>query len=117
MAVAAMTIDCVPLAPYWVTPSENATSRRMYSARSIGLMSVPQVTRPSMSLFRRPASLMASREASVRSECVVLPGYVRRVGISPMPTIAAAPRKLMTLASSSCANRNQLPARMITLWQ
>ena len=50
---------------------------------------------------------MARREASVSSEWVVLPGYVRRVGISPMPTIAAAPRRLMDVTSPSTLKMRQ----------
>ena len=68
MAEAATTTECAPLAPCCVTPSQNPRRSPRYSARSIGLMSEPRVTRPSMSSLRSPASVMARRVASAHSE-------------------------------------------------
>ena len=96
IALAATVVADAPLAPCMETPVAKVGLMSMYSAIIAGA-APPSVTRPLMSCLRSPASAIASLAASAHRPYSVRPSSSRRVGTSPIPTIA-------TFASESHAS-------------
>ena len=111
-AMDANVTPVAPLAPIIDEPVPKRGRRPMYSAAKPGNVSPPSVMSPSIWSLVICASSIASRAAWAIRPPTLIPGIVRRVGSSPIPMMAASPRKLtflyLLLVSSHCGDQLNL---------